>query len=408
MSSTPSGACSIPRSSRRARARYRDGAVGRRARPLHGRVHADGAVRVVSRSTCVAADRPRRRRPSTSRASRSAPARTGSSATRSTIGSSSRRSTTTSAAGPRNDGLVLKIVPDDIMRGLELRKGTMDIVVNDLSPDIVHQLEARSSGCRSSKSPGIDYQYIGFNLRDPLLQDCASGRRSPTRSIAGASSSTCAAVWPRPPSGCCRRRRGRSSRRASRSRTIRRGRSALLDEAGYPDPDGDGPQPRLQLSLKMSNIEFNRLQSLGDPAGPPRRSASRSTSAPTSSRRCTRTSSRATSSCSRCSGPAARSPIPTSCAGSSTRSQVPPVGLQPRPLQQSARRSRCSTRRRRRPTRRAARALRGGPADRRRGRALHQPLVQDERRVASSDLTGIHILPMADFMFLKDVAHALP
>ena len=28
---------------------------------------------------------------------------------------------------PRNAGLILKVVPDDIMRGLELRKGTIDI-----------------------------------------------------------------------------------------------------------------------------------------------------------------------------------------------------------------------------------------------------------------------------------------
>ena len=36
----------------------------------------------------------------------------------------------------RNDGLILKIVPDDLMRGLELRKGTTDLVINDLTPDI--------------------------------------------------------------------------------------------------------------------------------------------------------------------------------------------------------------------------------------------------------------------------------
>ena len=35
---------------------------------------------------------------------------------------------------------------------------------------------------------------------------------------------------------------------------------ALLDEAGYRDPDGDGPQPRLRLSLKVSTNEFIRLQ----------------------------------------------------------------------------------------------------------------------------------------------------
>ena len=35
---------------------------------------------------------------------------------------------------------------------------------------------------------------------------------------------------------------------------------ALLEEAGYKDPDGDGPEPRLRLSLKVSTNEFIRLQ----------------------------------------------------------------------------------------------------------------------------------------------------
>jgi peptide/nickel transport system substrate-binding protein len=35
---------------------------------------------------------------------------------------------------------------------------------------------------------------------------------------------------------------------------------ALLDAAGYRDPDGDGPQPRLRLTLKTSTDEFFRLQ----------------------------------------------------------------------------------------------------------------------------------------------------
>jgi peptide/nickel transport system substrate-binding protein len=35
---------------------------------------------------------------------------------------------------------------------------------------------------------------------------------------------------------------------------------ALLDEAGYRDPDGDGPRPRLTLTLKTSTDEFIRLQ----------------------------------------------------------------------------------------------------------------------------------------------------
>ena len=116
-------------------------------------------------------DRAGRRRAVACATIRSAPDRTGSCATPSTIASSSRRSTTTSAAGPRNDGLVLQVVPDDIMRGLELRKGTIDIVVNDIAPDIVYQLEQDADARRPRSRPGIDYQYIGLNLRDPILQD---------------------------------------------------------------------------------------------------------------------------------------------------------------------------------------------------------------------------------------------
>ena len=71
---------------------------------------------------------------------------------------------------PQNEGLVLKIVPDDIMRGLELRKGTIDLVVNDLSPDIAYQLE-QSYQLQMVEAPGVDYQYLGLNLRDPALRD---------------------------------------------------------------------------------------------------------------------------------------------------------------------------------------------------------------------------------------------
>jgi peptide/nickel transport system substrate-binding protein len=71
---------------------------------------------------------------------------------------------------PRNNGLVLRIVPDDVMRGLELEKGTLDLVVNDLAPDIVYQLRQRPA-MQVVESPGVDYQYIGLNVRDPLLRD---------------------------------------------------------------------------------------------------------------------------------------------------------------------------------------------------------------------------------------------
>src|SRR6185503_16517360 len=41
---------------------------------------------------------------------------------------------------PANRGLLFKVVPDETMRALELRKGDVDLVVNDISPDAVHTL----------------------------------------------------------------------------------------------------------------------------------------------------------------------------------------------------------------------------------------------------------------------------
>src|SRR5262245_55728817 len=71
---------------------------------------------------------------------------------------------------PRNDGLIVKITPDDVMRGLELRKGTVDVVVNNLAPDVVHQLKD-DAGLQTVEAPGVDYQYIALNLHDPVLAD---------------------------------------------------------------------------------------------------------------------------------------------------------------------------------------------------------------------------------------------
>jgi len=164
------------------------------------------------------------------------------------------------AGAPKNAGLMFRIVPDDVMRGLELRKGTLDIVVNELAPDIVLPLE-KEPQLQLAKGPGVDYVYVGLNLLDPLLQHVrvrqalayAVDRRAivdylrrglavpadgmlPELSWAHASGLT---SYPHDP---------------ARAR-------ALLDEAGYPDPDGSGPQPRFRLSLKVSNTEFNRLQS---------------------------------------------------------------------------------------------------------------------------------------------------
>jgi peptide/nickel transport system substrate-binding protein len=161
---------------------------------------------------------------------------------------------------PRNDGLVLKIVPDDIMRGLELRKGTVDIVVNDLAPDVVYQL-GRESALQLVESRGTDYQYIGLNLRDPLLKELrvrqaigyAIDREAIIKYLRRGLAAPAAGLLP-PVSWAFEPGVFTFTYDPAKAR-------ALLDAAGYADPDGDGPLMRFQLTLKVSNLEFNRLQS---------------------------------------------------------------------------------------------------------------------------------------------------
>ena len=76
------------------------------------------------------------------------------------------------AGRPKNDSAVLKVIPDDTMRGLELRKGSIDLVVNDLSPDIVWQFR-QEGRLGVATGPGTDYAYIGLNLRNPALSHTA-------------------------------------------------------------------------------------------------------------------------------------------------------------------------------------------------------------------------------------------
>lgn len=160
---------------------------------------------------------------------------------------------------PKNDGIVLKVVPDEIMRALELRKGTVDMVVNDLSPDVIHQLEAEDS-VGITESAGTDYAYVGVNMRDAILKDkrvrhalgYAINRQAIVDHLRRGLATPAIGILP-PVSWAFDDGVFQFTYDPAKAR-------ALLEEAGYTDPDGDGPEPRLRLSLKVSTNEFIRLQ----------------------------------------------------------------------------------------------------------------------------------------------------
>jgi peptide/nickel transport system substrate-binding protein len=159
---------------------------------------------------------------------------------------------------PANAGLILKVVPDDTMRGLELRKGDVDLIVNDLAPDLVHDL-AQDSRLQVVTSPGTDWMYVGINLRDGPLADvrvrralaCAIDTAAMAQHLRRGLARPAATIvpdisWAFAPDAAI------YPRDVARART-------LLDAAGFRDPDGDGPQPRLRLTLKTSTAEASRL-----------------------------------------------------------------------------------------------------------------------------------------------------
>ena len=161
---------------------------------------------------------------------------------------------------PRNAGVIFKVIPDDTMRGLELRKGTADVVVNDMPPDIVHQME-QTGDFSIVRSPGLDFSYLGFNMRDPAVGD----RR--VRQAIGYAIDRDAIVkylrrdLARPATGMLPPQAWAYEPDIFTFTYDPEKAKQLLDDAGYRDPDGDGPMARLRLSLKVSTNEEVRLQS---------------------------------------------------------------------------------------------------------------------------------------------------
>ena len=145
------------------------------------------------------------------------------------------------------------------MRGLELRKGTVDLVVNDLAPDVIWQLRAEGR-LQVTSAAGTDYAYIGLNQRDPVLRNLdvrkaigfAIDREAIVKYLRRGFATVAVGIVP-PMSWAFERNVFDFRHDPAEARR-------LLDAAGFPDPDGDGPLPRFRLSLKTSTSEVYRVQ----------------------------------------------------------------------------------------------------------------------------------------------------
>ncbi len=155
---------------------------------------------------------------------------------------------------------MFKVVPDETMRGLELRKGSVDLVVNDLSPDLVHGL------AQGRPAVGRDRRRHRLRLRraSTFAIRCCRDRR--VRQAMSYAIDTRAIIehlrrgLARPSTGVVPSMSWAYEPNVQQYPRDLTKAKALLDEAGFPDPDGPGPLPRLRLTLKTSTAEPYRVQ----------------------------------------------------------------------------------------------------------------------------------------------------
>jgi peptide/nickel transport system substrate-binding protein len=155
-------------------------------------------------------------------------------------------------AGPVRLGpLVVRIVPDEVVRALELRRGTLGFVQDAFEPEVLAWLRTRRD-LAVRQGPGTSVHYLAFNFRDRRLADrrvrraiaLAIDRDELVASVLGGSA--------RPATGLLAPDHwAYAAARVSRH-DARRARR-LLDRAGYRDPDGPGPLPRFRLVYKTSS-----------------------------------------------------------------------------------------------------------------------------------------------------------
>jgi peptide/nickel transport system substrate-binding protein len=157
---------------------------------------------------------------------------------------------------PRLRRLVIRIVPDEVIRALDLVRGGLDLLPDNPEPEIVAWL-ARHPGVRVRQRPGTSFAYLAVNHRDPRLRDrrvraalaLAIDRAGLVRHVLGGAA--------RPATSLLAPEHWAYARVPAWRHDPARARR-LLDRAGFRDPDGPGPAPRFTLVYKTSTQPSRR------------------------------------------------------------------------------------------------------------------------------------------------------
>jgi peptide/nickel transport system substrate-binding protein len=153
-------------------------------------------------------------------------------------------------APPRLNPVVLRTIPDEVVRVLELKRGGVHLLQDTPEPEMVAWLAALPD-LTVRRGPGTSFAYLAFNFAESRLADrrvrkaiaCALDRAALVESVLGGTARLATGLlapehWAYAPA-------------PSPRPDVRRARR-LLDRAGYPDPDGPGPRPRMRFTYKTS------------------------------------------------------------------------------------------------------------------------------------------------------------
>ena len=153
--------------------------------------------------------------------------------------------------------VVVKFIPDSNVRFLELKKGSVNFVLNGVDPDLLPAALA-SPNLVMEEAPGSNVSYLGFHLGDRVLSEPqvrraishAIDRDAIVRTIwkghADLADSILPPVFWAHADGISRVRHDPAEAKR------------LLDRAGHTDPDGEGPKARFTLTYKTSQNELRR------------------------------------------------------------------------------------------------------------------------------------------------------
>src|SRR5688500_8878215 len=154
---------------------------------------------------------------------------------------------------PNIPRVTVRIVPDATTRVLELRRGTINFAINSVPLDQVKFFKDNAADFKVQTAPGGAYQYIAFNLKDPILRKKqvrqalahAIDRQRIVRDLLHGYGSVTESMFP---PGHWARAEGLQTYAYDKNKAMQ-----LLDQAGHRDPDGpQGPQTRFKLSFRTS------------------------------------------------------------------------------------------------------------------------------------------------------------